>query len=107
MEFVPGDSRSTVRSYTGFSGKSRRTFDLIHIDGSHSSETAKQDIVNCRCFGRPYETVVVVDDAQFQGVEEILEELIAAEVLVEIDYDAYAGGGVVEKTKVHRMFHYR
>ncbi|CAD7969421.1 unnamed protein product [Amoebophrya sp. A120] len=104
LHLVEGDSRDTVPQFgfdsadsgnlqpgcsmsTSIGGTKVTLFDLIHVDGSHSSETTKQDILNCRRFAKPLKTILVVDDAQFQGIREVLEELIAARVLVELGFD--------------------
>ena len=64
---------------------------------------AKLDIMNARRFANA-ETVLVVDDASFGRIKELLQKMLdpADPVLVEVDYASYG----LLKTKAHRMFHY-
>lgn len=45
FEFIPGDSTKTIPDYD-----SNIKYDFIHIDGGHTKEIAKSDIVNCKKF---------------------------------------------------------
>ena len=54
---ILGDSCKTVKSLSG-------QFDLIFIDGGHTYDIAKSDLINCKKFAHP-DTIVLMDDIVF------------------------------------------
>jgi len=103
MELVAGDSKETLAGYGGSGSTANPKFSMLHIDGGHSRDICKLDIVNARRYATAT-TVLVVDDASFVRIKELLEEMVdpSDPYLDEIDY---ASAGLI-KTKMHRMFHY-
>jgi predicted O-methyltransferase YrrM len=57
---VLGDSTKTVPIY-----QSNTTYDLIFIDGGHSYEVAKADLLNCKRLAHK-DTIVVIDDTMYK-----------------------------------------
>uniref|UniRef100_A0A6C0H693 Methyltransferase n=1 Tax=viral metagenome TaxID=1070528 RepID=A0A6C0H693_9ZZZZ len=55
---ILGDSKKTLPNYIN---KINTTFDLIFIDGGHSYETSKSDLLNCKKLANN-NTIVVMDD---------------------------------------------
>lgn len=73
IDFVEGDSTVTIPGYKVGDANIEGYFDLIHIDGGHSFEVAKADIVNCQRFARGGEDgIVVVDDTTYPDVREAM-----------------------------------
>ena len=54
---ILGDSRKTVKNLSG-------SFDLIFIDGGHTYDIAKSDLINCKKLADK-DTVVLMDDIVF------------------------------------------
>lgn len=66
IAFIKGDSASVLPSIT-------ETFDLVHVDGDHSYEGAKSDMVHAHRLSHP-ETSFVIDDF-CDGIERAVHEL--------------------------------
>jgi hypothetical protein len=77
FEFVPGNSRVSVPTYA--SNNPNQLFDLIWIDGEHSYNECRADLLNCKKLAHP-ETVVLIDDYT-SAVYEVVQELQNSGVL--------------------------
>ena len=60
IQITLGDSTLTLPNVTG-------TFDLIHIDGGHSTEVATSDIEQCYRLSEPG-TILIMDDTNFPNL---------------------------------------
>ncbi len=60
---ILGDSRKTVKEY------SSEPFDLIFIDGGHTYNIAKSDLINCKKFANE-NTILLMDDIVFDNPAE-------------------------------------
>ena len=92
---VLGDSTQTV---SGF--ESNYLFDLIFIDGGHTYEVAKADLLNCRRLAHP-ETIVILDDTIYTpqfvqdwnvGPSQAWKEMLSEGRIVELERSEYCGG---------------
>jgi predicted O-methyltransferase YrrM len=61
---ILGDSTKTIPKY-----ESDIKFDLIFIDGGHSYEVARADLLNCKRFAHK-DTIVIMDDTMYKKVWE-------------------------------------
>lgn len=79
LELVEGDSTVTVPDYcTKFTG---HTFDVVHIDGSHDIQIARQDVENTLSVATD---VVIFDDTQDASLNSLVDEYIAKGTVVEM-----------------------
>lgn len=62
VSYHVGDSKLTVPNFN-----KKIKFDLIHVDGSHSVESAHRDITNCKRLAHKH-TILLFDDCNIQGV---------------------------------------
>ena len=95
---ILGDSTKTIPKY-----ETDIKFDLIFIDGGHSYEVAKTDLLNCKRFAHK-DTVVIMDDTMFRkewemeytkGPTKAWQEGIKNNMIIEIEhYDFEAGRGM-------------
>lgn len=56
IHYIKGDSEKTLPNFVCSS-----KFDVIHVDGNHSVEKARKDLVNCRRFSHK-DTIIIFDD---------------------------------------------
>ena len=94
--YIKGDSNKTLPKYNA-----TKTYDLIHVDGGHGTKTAENDIRNCKKFADK-ETLLLVDDANFKRLRDLLDEMVEDEFLNEIEMESLD----LETTKFHRLFTY-
>ena len=62
VNYIIGDSEKTIPKFNS----SRIQFDLIHIDGGHTVDKARKDIMNCKKHSNK-NTIVVFDDCNLSG----------------------------------------
>jgi hypothetical protein len=96
LELVIGDSLQTT-----FGFNPNEKYDLIHVDGGHSTELAFKDIINCRVSAHP-DTLLIVDDTDFPNIDSILTVFLQVNMLKEVDYEKLE----LRKSPSHRIFHY-
>jgi len=94
--YTKGDSNKTLLKYSA-----TKVYDLIHIDGGHGQKTAENDIRNCKKFADE-ETLLLVDDANFKRLRDLLDEMVEDEFLNEIEMESLD----LETTIFHRLFTY-
>lgn len=68
VSIILGDSTKTLKDYND-------TYDLIHIDGGHSTEVAESDIINCYRFSKQG-TILIMDDYDFPNLHELWDNYI-------------------------------
>jgi hypothetical protein len=95
VQMVVGDSRNTTFGLTG------QSYDLIHVDGGHSKELAFKDIINCRNVAHE-KTILIIDDANYQQITDIIDFLISCNVLKEVNYESID----CVPNIFHRIFNY-
>lgn len=96
LELIVGNSLQTT-----FGLNPNEKYDLIHIDGGHSTELAFKDIINCRVAAHP-ETLVIIDDSNFPNIDHILTIFMQVNMLKEVDYEKLG----LKKSPFHRIFNY-
>ena len=67
FNFIKGDSTRTIPLYNV-----DKKFDLIHIDGGHSFQIAKQDIINCKKFATNNH-LLIIDDCNNKNTNKCLK----------------------------------
>jgi hypothetical protein len=68
ISIVIGDSTKTLQDFSGI-------FDLIHIDGGHSTEVANSDIVNSYRLSKQG-TILIMDDYDFSNLHKLWDDCI-------------------------------
>lgn len=96
FELIKGDSLHTLKEYNNDT-----KFDLIHIDGGHGYDVAKNDLLECKKF-RHKNTLIIFDDAYGKHIQIMLEEQLKKKFIKEVNYKKLK----LEKTKYHRIFYY-
>jgi predicted O-methyltransferase YrrM len=81
IQLVLGDSRETVPQIDG-------TFDLIHIDGGHSPDVARNDIVQSYRLANKG-TVLIMDDYNFPDLHTLWDEYVESLKLQPLDVHVY------------------
>jgi predicted O-methyltransferase YrrM len=66
LKFVKGDSTKTIPKYN-----TDIKYDFIHIDGGHSYEVAKADIINCKKFASK-KHILLIDDCNTETLKKCL-----------------------------------
>ena len=94
--YIKGDSNKTLPKYNA-----TKIYDLIHVDGGHGVKTAENDIRNCKKFADE-ETLLLVDDANFKRLRDLLDEMVEDEFLEEVEMESFD----LMTTKFHRLFTY-
>ena len=96
FEFVKGNSMITLKEH-----KADRIFEIIHIDGGHGYNIAKNDLVECKKFSNK-NTILIFDDAYHPPLKNLLEEYIKLKFIKEVNYMDLN----LRVTKFHRIFNY-
>ena len=81
INIIIGDSTKTIQNYNG-------VFDLIHIDGGHSTEVASCDIINSYRLSKPG-TILIMDDYDFHNLHELWDSYINKYKLKPLDINVY------------------
>ena len=76
-------------------------YDLIHIDGAHAEDIAKNDLVNCNKFAHE-NTLLVFDDSHTTHAKKLLEYSLTNKIINEVNYQEYN----LKKSDFHRVFKY-
>lgn len=95
IKLVKGDSLKTIPKHK------HEIFDIIHIDGGHGNKYAFNDIFNCKRLSNE-NTIVILDDTDFDNINNIMNDLLSCDFIKQIDYKKY---NLVE-TRPHRFFQY-
>jgi predicted O-methyltransferase YrrM len=92
---VLGDSTKTIPKY-----ETDIKYDLIFIDGGHSYEVAKADLLNCKRFAHK-DTIVIMDDTMYKkewektftvGPTKAWQEGIKQNIITEISHRDFQDG---------------
>ena len=92
---ILGDSTKTIPKY-----ETDVKFDLIFIDGGHSYEVSRADLMNCRRFAHK-DTIVIMDDTIYRkdwvsewtvGPTRAWQEGIKNNMIIEIDHRDFEPG---------------
>lgn len=81
MNIILGDSTQTLRYITN-------TYDLIHIDGGHSTYVAESDIINSYRLSGPG-TILIMDDYDFGNLHCLWDAYVANYNLKKLDIHTY------------------
>ncbi len=81
INIVVGDSTQTLKHITG-------VYDLIHIDGGHSTEVAYSDIVNSYRLSKNG-TILIMDDYDFPNLHQLWDNVISHYKLQPLDIYLY------------------
>ncbi len=73
---IYGDSNETAKQL-------QESFDLIHIDGGHSYQIAKNDINNCKKLSNP-STLIILDDIDFEDLSRLFNELLNTRIIKQV-----------------------
>ena len=76
-----GDSTKTLQNIND-------NYDLIHIDGGHSTEVANSDIINSYRLSKPG-TILIMDDYDFPNLHNIWDSYIVKYNLKKLDINVY------------------
>jgi predicted O-methyltransferase YrrM len=81
IKLTVGDSINTLQNVTD-------TYDLIHIDGGHSSKVANSDIINSYRLSK-HGTVLIMDDYDFVNLHNLWNSYITKYSLKKLDINLY------------------
>ena len=81
VELILGDSTKTLLTQTG-------EYDLIHIDGGHSTEVASSDVIQSYRMSR-HGTVLIMDDYDFPNLHEMWDRFITLYNLKQLNILTY------------------
>lgn len=82
INIIIGDSTKTLQKHTD-------VFDLIHIDGGHSSEVANSDITNSYRLSK-HGTILIMDDYDFPNLHTLWDTYINTYMLKPLNIGVYA-----------------
>lgn len=91
---VYGDSNLTLRDYVA-TGK-LNSFDLIHIDGGHETQTVVSDFIYTQ-FMLKQNGIVIFDDYNFGNIKEVVDYYVDRNVITKYDVD-------VVETDLHYIY---
>ena len=93
LSIIWGDSRDTIKNFnTGIK------YDLIHIDGGHTEDVLRKDILNSKNFAHD-NTLVIIDDTDIEVINKICSEYVDKNLLEQIPLKYY--------TSKHMIFKYK
>jgi predicted O-methyltransferase YrrM len=81
IDIVIGDSAETLKNAVG-------AYDLIHIDGGHTTECANNDIINSYRLSKPG-TILIMDDYDFPNLHGLWDSYIIKYNLKHVDIFTY------------------
>ena len=81
LNLIIGDSTKTLQYITD-------TYDLIHIDGGHSTEVAESDIINSYRLSKQG-TIIIMDDYDFGNLHSLWDDYIVKYNLKNLDISIY------------------
>ncbi len=81
INIVIGDSTITLQNVNA-------QYDLIHIDGGHSTEVAESDIINCYRLSKN-KTILIMDDYDFPNLHELWDKYIRIYNLKQLQISVY------------------
>jgi predicted O-methyltransferase YrrM len=83
LQITIGDSCQTLRQVKDV------TYDLIHIDGGHSTEVAESDILNCYRLSKKG-GILIMDDYDFPNLHQLWDKYIRIYGLQELEIGIFA-----------------
>lgn len=81
INIVIGDSTITLQNVN-------EQYDLIHIDGGHSTEVAESDIINCYRLSKD-KTILIMDDYDFPNLHDLWDKYIRIYNLKQLQISVY------------------
>lgn len=84
IDFIEGDSRTTIKQYTDL-----QSFDLIHIDGGHTDIVAMSDIEYCKRLAAK-ENTVIIDDYNMDNIKKITNLFVRRGNIIDMPHDSHA-----------------
>ena len=100
---IPGNSHTTIKDYN-----TEQKYDLIHIDGGHTTNDLMQDVYDCKKFAHA-DTTVIIDDIPgnqdvYQGVINMCNNNTIADITEHLLMDRSMG---IIDCPFHRFFAYK
>ena len=81
ISIIIGDSTKTLQNHND-------VFDLIHIDGGHSTEVANSDILQSYRLSKPG-TILIMDDYDFPNLHKLWDNYISTHSLKKLNINTY------------------
>ena len=81
IQLIIGDSTQTLKEVDD-------NFDVIHIDGGHSTEVAESDIIQSHRLSLPG-SILIMDDYDFSNLHELWDRYICIYHLKPLDIQLY------------------
>lgn len=82
LTMIWGNTQETLLPYVTEVIHQRKTFDVIHVDGSHAIHDVRNDMDMCR-FLSTEETLIIYDDVWLRDLEEYYRHLLNANIVRE------------------------
>jgi precorrin-6B methylase 2 len=106
FSLIEGDSKDTLKSVYRI-GEGVK-FDIIHIDGGHTTDQVISDIRNCKKFSKVgnifKSTILILDDVPAEGVKNAIEKLTKEKYIKEL-WSLYKSDKI-QRNPFHRFFVY-
>ena len=101
--FTAGNSHTTIKKHIP-----TQKYDLIHIDGGHTTDDLIQDVHDCKKFAHT-DTIVVIDDIPgnqdvYQGVVDVCDSNVLVDITEQLLMDRIIG---IMDCPFHRFFAYK
>jgi len=93
LSIIWGDSRDTIKNFN-----TDIKYDLIHIDGGHTEDVLRKDILNSKNFADD-NTLVIINDTDTEVINKICSEYVDKNLLEQIPLKYY--------TSTHMIFKYK
>ena len=78
LTIIWGDSTETVKIF-----KTDIKYDLIHIDGGHTEDIIRDDIINCKNLSDD-NTLIIIDDIDMEAINKTYNEFINKKFLKQV-----------------------
>ena len=83
IEYIEGDSIITISEYININHLSIGIYDLIHIDGGHTSECILNDMKNADILLK-INGIIIIDDTDIKIINDIIDLYISSQRYIEV-----------------------